>query len=579
MDELNFDNINWKHLKSDEISILRYHLRRREAQTCPEPRPFIWLLLGGRGSGKTWTAANWIFEYARYLAINLPRIPEHDIIRIALVGQTFSDVQGTMVEGQSGLRTTIPEELQIKYNRSTTELWVSIPSADRTIYFKGFTSQVPEKLRGPQFHAAWIDEPAKLQDANMDPLARDTTWSNLLLGTRLGKEVNAPHIVVTGTPTPCKLVRYFMEHKQCVITKMTTFENSENLADNYLNELKAMNPNSRTYRQEVTAEVLLDNPNAVFNEESIQMFRYDALPEDKEMFKTLGWDPSVSTSEEADEAGIMLVGYTPEIKEKARGKGGKGRPTIIEPSHAYLLKDLSGHMSPHDQAVLIVDTILQERVSDLVFETNQGSEVLIQMIENVLKEKVQDYRVKRAKKRSSRDYGSIQRYHFDCTVLDEEGLPYRYQFTANGVHVSKNKQSRAETAALKYDQGRVHHPPGGDLPVCRIPGCSTSLESQMTSWDPTNKSSRRYSPDRMDALVYALFLIFGTGSRTKGHNTTLDAPTGPSPYDADPNRRPLHTEKKIAPTSIYSMDLVSGRGSDGRTPHDYYGSDWARPII
>lgn len=581
-------------LKPDERAILRWHMRRRPEQTCPNPRPFIWFLRGGRGSGKTLTAANHLFEYARFLALTLPRDQENDIIRIGLVGDTFSDVQKTMCEGQSGLISIIPRELQKKFNRSTTELWVDIPSADRQIYFAGFTSQVPEKLRGPQFHAVWLDEPAKFQDSNSDPMGRDTTWSNLMLCTRLGKEMNAPHIVVTGTPTPCRLIRYIENHPESEITFMTTWNNIDNLPDSYRRELEMMNKNSRTYRQEIMAEILTDNPDAVFNEESINANRYTTDPDgegrllpDELTHKVLGWDPSVGVGEDGDEAGIILTGYTPEVKAKAKGLGGRGRPTIIEPAHAYILKDYSGHISPYDQAELIVDIIFEEQVQDLVYETNQGGAILIQMLTQILKDKTQNFTIRKEKNRRREDLGSIQRYNIDCILENpyEPGTYYKHSFTASGIQASKNKKTRAEVAAVAYDQGRVHNPPLNELPTCEIEACQAHLELQQTTWNPNHTTSRN-SPDRMDSLCYTLMLIFGSGGRKSGPNSLLIAPTAPSPDGErlrDDQRIHSEAQRKIKPTSIYSMDVINtrrgGRITDGRIDPRSVDSPWSRIVL
>lgn len=569
------------HLSADEKTILRYHLRRRDAQTCPDPRPFIWFLMGGRGSGKTWTAANWIFEYARQLALTLPQTEEHDKIRVALVGQSFSDVQKTMCEGQSGLLSIIPKELQIKWNRSSSELWVRIPSAmnsygePREIYFAGFTSQVPEKLRGPQFHIAWLDEPAKLEDSNAEPMARDTTWSNLMFGLRLGHEVNAPHVIVSGTPTDCKLVQYLYNHEQSHITHMTTLENRDNLPETTIREILALNPSSRTYRQEVLAEILLDNPDALFEQASIEENRAapptnEELAEDNRppLRKILGWDPSVSTSEDGDEAGIILTGYTEEVKIKARGHRG-GRPTITKDLEAYVLKDLSGHLSPYDQAVLIIDTMLEEKIQDLVFERNQGADQIITILTQVLKEKTADFTIRKLKGKTKTVnlYGSVDRYLIICHLLD--GTIHR--FTANSIHALKNKKVRAETASIKYDQGKVHHPLANPLPVCDKESCKQSLEIQMTSWNPNIASNRYISPDRLDALVYTILLIFGSGT-TKDKKFLTSPTASQTGNNPTPNQNPnvLRSDqqigksyKKKGPTGIYSTDVVNTTAQGG----------------
>lgn len=581
------------HLSPDEKTIIRYHLRRRDAQTCPAPRPFIWFLMGGRGSGKTWTAANHIFEYARQLALTLPKSEEHDMIRVALVGQSFSDVQKTMCEGQSGLLSIIPKELQIKWNRSSTELWVRIPSAlnsygePRVIYFAGFTSQVPEKLRGPQFHIAWIDEPAKLQDSNAEPMGRDTTWSNLMFGLRLGEEVNAPHIIVSGTPTDCKLVQYLSTHEDSHMTHMTTLDNRANLPETTIRGILALNPNSRTYRQEVLAEILLDNPDALFEQSSIDENRSNPpTPEElreegrNPLRKILGWDPSVSTSEDGDEAGIVLTGYTEEVKIKTRANR-KGKPTITKDLEAYVLEDLSGHLSPYEQAVLVIDTMLDNKIQDLVFERNQGADQIMTILTQVLKEKTADFTIRKLPGKKANLYGSVDRYKITCHLLDGT----IHTFTANSIFAQKNKKIRAETASIKYDQCKVHHPPAPahSLPICEKESCKQSLEIQMTGWNPNITSHRYNSPDRLDALVYTILLIFGSGT-TKDKKSLINAPTATSSSTSLRIDQQIH-KKKRGPTSIYSIDIVNTQAGgelfsegEGRIDPAHMDSVWGKRL-
>src|SRR5258705_3543495 len=95
-----------KGLSTSDLVILRWHLRRRKAQTCPEPVPKIWWLLGGRGSGKTYTASNHIYEFSA----TLPFVEDNEVVYIALIGSIFDDVKATMIEGKSGLLKIVPEE-------------------------------------------------------------------------------------------------------------------------------------------------------------------------------------------------------------------------------------------------------------------------------------------------------------------------------------------------------------------------------------------------------------------------------------------------------------------------------------
>src|ERR1044072_3090199 len=181
-----------------ELVILKWHLLRREAQKPPDPLPYIWLLLGGRGSGKTITAANHIFE----VAATLPWTDENRIVRVAFVGDTAGDVKKTMIEGVTGILQVLRKTALVEaWNRSQGELTIVIPEGPtapyrREIRITSYSSQDPDQLRGPAFHLAWIDEVAKLDDADEDPVKAGTTFSNLTMALREG---SSPHLVATGT--------------------------------------------------------------------------------------------------------------------------------------------------------------------------------------------------------------------------------------------------------------------------------------------------------------------------------------------------------------------------------------------
>lgn len=564
-----------KQLHPHELTLLKWRMQRRPEQIVPEPRPLLWFLLGGRGSGKTKTGANHIFEYA----CNLPHTPKNRIVRVALVGQTYDDVKKTMIEGESGLLGVIPEEIILKWNRTIGELKVAIAGDGdqyREIHFNSYTAQVPEKLRGPQQHLFWIDEPAKFEDADVNPTDRDTTWSNLIFGLRLGE---SPHGVITGTPTPCKLVQYLLNHPDCQTTRMTTWANRDNLPEVFKQELLRLDPNSRTYRQEVLAEVLLDNPDALFSEDNINENRknlptLDDRGDPVELFKVLGWDPSMSSSDDADEAGIILTYFTQEEKRRAMANPtGGGRPIVVKPAEAYVVKDLSGHFTPAEQVDLVVRTILEEKVGDLVVEQNQGADFVVTLLSQALKDQTQDYTIKKHKKPKSTDFGSVKRFTVRATLFDGSF----HQFLVSAIQATRSKKVRAETAAYQYDFGRVHHPKKEEqgLAICDKEACKTSLEYEMSSWNP-NKTSHRYmSPNRLDALVYTLLFIFGKHtiqtqskliSPVAHQRAATPAPgTGPGTPMTDEQRNPGR-DRKSTVARIYSVDLAGGsdRGMGGR---------------
>ena len=522
-----------KHLEPWERRILIWHLKRRPSQTPPDPLPYLWCLIGGRNSGKTVTASNHVFEVACKLAATLPFTPENQVIRVALIGETAADVKKTMIEGATGILAVIPPESLLSWNRSQGELTVDLPQSDkmphqRQIYFTSYSSQKPDQLRGPQLHCAWIDEVAKLEDADQDPQKAGTTFSNLQLALRKG----IPHMVVTGTPRPCRLVRYVVEHPNAVVHRMKSVENYDNVPDVVREEWARINPSSRTARQELDAEILDDNPEAVFFADVIDENRQAVPTDDPEMALVLGWDPSVTSGEDSDEAGIILTAWTPERREK-RDQSGSG----FIPAQAYIIGDRSGRFTPSEQTSLVIKIMLDHDVADLVFETNQGADFILTQLQSELTAQCEAPPIRRELRSKAVRYGSLRRYRYRGIKADGEP----FSFVVNAIHATRGKQLRAEVAAMKYDNGQVHHP---------LEGLST-LEKEMTGWSPLSKKS----PNRVDAITYTLLHIFGAKQMLRRAPARLIAPS------TEPIRlMPADGIRNRGAVSLYSVDIMENRG-------------------
>lgn len=522
------------------MPVYHWWLRRRPEQRCPEPVPTIWLLMAGRGAGKTWAAANHIYEYC----CELPWVPENEKVFVALIGAVFDDVKHTMVEGKSGLLNVVPEENLIAWNRTVGELKFFIRDGKnyREVNCLTYTSERPEKLRGPNTHVAWIDEMAKFKDADIDPTTAGTTFNNMMLGLRLGTK---PHVIVTGTPTPCRLVRYLLTHENMKLSSMTTLDNKENLPQSFLDELMRLRPESRTYRQEVLGQVLLDNPDAIFSQNVIDENRAsppseEELARDKVPFiKVLGYDPSASAAEDADECGIMLCGYTPEVKIATNRLG--GRPVVVKPVHGYVLKDLSGHYTPSEQVQIVIKTVLKEKVTDLLFEQNQGVDFVMSALEQAIKDNTIQYKLRQDKRAKKTDYGIVKAWRVSGVDLKEQP----FKFVIYAIHAVQGKKLRAEMVSTRYDSDQIHHPEY--MPTCQIKTCQGNLEVQMTSWDPESKNS----PDRLDAMVYCMLHIFSGNMLTRSKVTIArpDVTQATSQHEA--------AKKLRGKAGIYSIDVIS----------------------
>lgn len=393
-----------------------WHRRARPTQLKPGGTWLTWLILAGRGFGKTRTGAETVSEFASIS-------PDS---RIALVAQTFTDGRDTMVEGESGLLNCLPAEAlrgggtETAWNRSLGELFFSNGARAKV-----FSSEKPGQLRGPQHHFAWVDEPAKFKDAGKGD-ALDTTWNNLLLGLRLGAR---PQVVVTGTPTNCLLVRQLVTKTETGLTELTrgsTYDNLDNLAPTFREQVLSMYEGTRIGRQELLGEILDDVQGALWSLAEIDALRQAAAPP---LFTNVvvAVDPAGGAEETNDETGIVVAGRSPD-------------------GHGWVLADRTGRYSPQGWAQRAVAAYHEFSADRIVAEINYGGA----MVESTL--------------RAAGFTGWI-----------------------DVVTASRGKRQRAEPIAALYgdpsnpdswDRGRIHHV-----------GAFPELEDQMTMWVPGSGDS------------------------------------------------------------------------------------------
>lgn len=395
----------------------------RPDQLPPPGNWSTWLLLGGRGAGKTRAGAEWIRRIAC------------QPVRIALIGETLADVRDVMIEGPSGLMAIAPARERPRWVASRRRLeW---PSGAVAL---AFSSEDPEALRGHQMHAAWSDEFAKWRHIT-------ETWDMLQFGLRLGE---APRQVVTTTPRPVPALRRLLEDPATTVRKAATDANAANLAPGFLAAIRRRYAGTRLGRQEIDADLLEDNPHALWQREVLDDARVEAAPALERVVVAV--DPPAASSPGADECGIVVAG-----RAAAGGSpGAKGGP------RAYVLADRSaGGLSPARWARRVADAYHAHAADRVIAEANQGGE----MVEAVLRQ-------------------------VDPT------LPVRL------VRATRGKAVRAEPVAALYEQGRVSHV-----------GTHARLEDQLCEFDPA-APARGGSPDRLDALVWALtdLMLDGAGA-------------------------------------------------------------------
>ncbi len=322
----NTSNIDWSSWPPEAKAELRWRLSARANQLQPPGDWNVWLLLAGRGFGKTRTGAEWCRKLAT----------ENRGIIIAVIAPTFADARDTCVEGPAGLLSVIPKPLVEKWNRSMGEL--QLVNGSR---FKLFSAEEPERLRGPQHHFAWCDELAAWPQPE--------TWDQLMFGLRLGSH---PRVVATTTPKPTKLVRELVGRKDVFVTKGNTFDNAENLAPAALEQLRQRYEGTRLGRQELYAEILEDVEGALWNREMLDDNRVSEAPDLVRIVVAV--DPAGGGTAET---GIVVAGV---------GRDG----------HGYVLADVSVRGTPNEWARRVADAFHSFEADRVVAEKNFGGDMV-----------------------------------------------------------------------------------------------------------------------------------------------------------------------------------------------------------
>jgi phage terminase large subunit-like protein len=303
-----------------------------------------WLLLGGRGAGKTRAGAEWV----RGLALGQPPFAASPTQRIGLIGETLHDARAVMVDGPSGLLAIHPASERPSYNASQRTLtWPNGAIAQL------FSAEDPESLRGPQFGAAWADELAKWRYA-------DAAWDMLQFCLRLGQH---PRQTVTTTPRPIPLLKRLIADPRTAISRAATEANAPNLAPSFLDAVVGRYQGTRLGRQELGGELIDDRPDALWQRGRIERSRVTTAPELERIVVAV--DPPVSSGPRADACGIV-----------AAGRAQDGR--------AYVLADATVQgVQPLDWALAAVSLYESLNADGIVAEVNQGGELVAEMLRQV----------------------------------------------------------------------------------------------------------------------------------------------------------------------------------------------------
>ena len=368
----------------------------RDNQLPPVDRAwFIWMIISGRGYGKTRAELELVIKWAR-----------EGYTPIAIVGQTAADGRDTLVEiGDSALLNISPPDFMPVYESSKRRLtW---PNGVVGILYYG---DEPGQLRGPQHQKAIVDELAKYKYPQ-------ATWDNLMFGLRIGDN---PQVAVATTPRPIPIIKQLVRDSKLpnpdvVISRGHTMENKANLSPHFLKYIIGKYEGTRTGRQELAGEILDDNPEALWRRDWIEDNRVVEHPPLIRIIVAI--DPQAKK-------GTKVTKETGAVTEEAMSETGITVTGRDKNNNGYLLADYTLNGTPDEWGAAAVTAFFMHNADLIVGEVNNGGE----MVGHVIK-----------------------------TVLDPHGVPYGERLPYMMVHASRGKQVRAEPVSVIYKQGRLHH--------------------------------------------------------------------------------------------------------------------------
>jgi phage terminase large subunit-like protein len=307
----------------------------RDDQLPPNGDWIYWLILAGRGAGKTRAGAEAVREWAQTYPI------------VNLIGATHDDVRDVMVLGESGLLACCPERDRPRYARASGRL--SWPNGAVS---QLFSAEEPDRLRGKQHMKLWCDELAAWREKE--------SFEQALLGLRLG---DRPQVVITTTPRPIKIIKQLLHDPHAIVTHGTTFDNAHHLAKAFLTRISTRYEGRQIGRQELHAEILAETAGALWTRDLIERYRIQgaAAPSDYAEI-VVAVDPPATSGERADECGILVA---------AKAENGE----------VYVLADLSSQGdTPGGWAARVAAAYRNYRANRVVAEVNNGGEMVASVL-------------------------------------------------------------------------------------------------------------------------------------------------------------------------------------------------------
>ena len=369
--------------------------RARPDQLAPAGTWKTWLVLAGRGFGKTRSGAEWV----RQMACGDTPLSKGLAGRFAIVAETAADARDVLVEGESGILRVHPPDFRPLYEPSKRRLtWPN--GATATLY----NGREPDQLRGPQFDCAWVDELCKYRYPQ-------EAWDMLQFALRLGDD---PRQMITTTPRPIALLKMIIADPMTVTTRGRTLDNADNLAPSFLEQVQRRYAGTRLGQQELDAAILDDAPDALWRRAQLDD---DRIGRGRDGEYTRRGQPF-----NLPDMQRVIVAVDPATEAGGEGMEGQGAETGIIVAglgidgRGYVLDDLSCNLGPDGWARVAVSGYDRHRADAIVVEKNQGGAMVAQTIRSV-----------------------------------RNGVPI-IEVTA-----SRGKVTRAEPISALYTQGRISH--------------------------------------------------------------------------------------------------------------------------
>lgn len=334
-----------------ELNIPDWGEIAREKQRLPGGNWWLWMILAGRGFGKTRTGAESIMSL----------VNSGKYMRIAIIGKTIKEAKNIMVEGQSGLLSTtiasrmfqnaedgIEDSSIIKFKYYSSKQQIVWETGAKAYLFGGDDY---DSLRGYQFDLIWIDEFAKFREPEM-------LWEQILFTLRLGDD---PRCIMTTTPRAIQILKDLSAGDNTHLTYGSTFENSANLSARFIETMQAKYTTTKIGRQELFGELIFDKENTIWKKEDI-IYRH--IERESLLRVVIGIDPAVSCGENSDETGIIVAGIAYDDK-------------------IYVLDDLSGKYKPPEWAKIVCRAYKDYTASHIIAETNNGGDLVKEMLTTI----------------------------------------------------------------------------------------------------------------------------------------------------------------------------------------------------